>query len=152
LSKNAADEKIWEAIYELVTPSTPPCRPEAYTGQTPRTTAKTSCPVNTSEYRGDFDVVLKKELHSSLYVDVARFFEAFFFGQVTDLKSMADINFHVRKGLDYTNASQILSADSMLDSTQTDPTQPDLIPPPVAGGSSAKGVQSSDGSGLVWCG
>jgi len=56
--KNAPDQEIWDNVRDLVK--------VAYSLQTPRK-GNTSSAVNTSEYRRDFDIVLKHELRSSLH-------------------------------------------------------------------------------------
>ncbi|OJD13569.1 hypothetical protein AJ78_05985 [Emergomyces pasteurianus Ep9510] len=70
------DETIWNKVYEAVTESTPPPRPVPSFRPTPLTN-NTSSIVNSSEYRIDFDPVLKEEL-GDLYVDVPGFYEKFF--------------------------------------------------------------------------
>jgi Fungal protein kinase len=52
---------------------------------------------NTSENRKHFDGALRDELDSSLYIDVPDFFDAFF-GEVTNLSSVADTVFRTCQG------------------------------------------------------
>ncbi|KAI9769851.1 MAG: hypothetical protein M1840_003845 [Geoglossum simile] len=83
----ASDADIWDAVYGLVTESTPPPRPLPYPNQTP-ISFNTGSLANTSEYRKHFDSALKDELDSSLRIDIPNFFDTFF-GELTNLESVA---------------------------------------------------------------
>ncbi|KAI9777129.1 MAG: hypothetical protein M1839_009085 [Geoglossum umbratile] len=83
----APDADIWDAVYGLVTESTPPPRPLPYPNQTP-ISFNTGSLANTSEYRKHFDGALKDELDSSLYIDIPNFFDTFF-GELMNLESVA---------------------------------------------------------------
>jgi hypothetical protein len=87
----APDADIWDAVYGLVTESTPPPRPLPYPNQTP-ISFNTGSLANTSEYRKHIDGALKDELDSSLYIDISNFFDTFF-GELTNLESVARVVF-----------------------------------------------------------
>ncbi|OJD23732.1 hypothetical protein ACJ73_04918 [Blastomyces percursus] len=70
------DEIIWDKVYEAVTESTPPPKPALPFHQTPLS-RNTSSIANSSEYRKDFDAVLKEEL-DSLYVGVPEVYDKLF--------------------------------------------------------------------------
>ncbi|KAI9856816.1 MAG: hypothetical protein M1813_008753 [Trichoglossum hirsutum] len=91
VTRNAPDVDIWDAVYSLVTESTPPPRLLPYSNRTP-ISFNTGSLANTSEYRKYFDGALKDELNSSLYVDVPGFYDTFF-GEVTGLQSLAEVVF-----------------------------------------------------------
>jgi hypothetical protein len=93
---NASDEAILDALYDLITESTPPPRQLPYPHQTP-ISFNTGSFVNTSENRKHFDGALRDELNSSLYIDVPGFFDAFF-GDVANLTSVADAVFRKCQG------------------------------------------------------
>ena len=83
----ARDADIWDAVYSLITESTPPPRPLPYPNETP-ISFNTGSLTNTSEYRKHFDNTLKDELDSSLHIDIPNFFDTFF-GELTSLESVA---------------------------------------------------------------
>lgn len=84
---NAPDAEIWNAVYDLVTHSTPPPRPLPNLDQTP-ISFNTGSFVNSSEYRKQVDEELKFELGSSLHTDLQDFYKTFF-GQVSGLEAAA---------------------------------------------------------------
>jgi Fungal protein kinase len=76
--EEAPDEEIWDIVDQLVTENTPPPRSPPYEKQTPSKPTSNLC--STTEGTEYIDIELKKELHSSLYVNVPGFFDAFFSG------------------------------------------------------------------------
>ncbi|KAL2005522.1 hypothetical protein VTN00DRAFT_2733 [Thermoascus crustaceus] len=73
----ASDTEIWNAVYDLVTETTPP-RPLPFLGQTP-ISRNTSSLYNSSEFRRYTNNVLREEL-GSIYVGIPGFYDAFFGG------------------------------------------------------------------------
>ncbi|KAI9761206.1 MAG: hypothetical protein M1840_002006 [Geoglossum simile] len=77
----APDADIWDAVYDLVTKSTPPPCPLPYPNRTP-ILFNTGSLANTYEYRKHFDGAMKDELNLSLYIDIPNFFDTFFGGLI----------------------------------------------------------------------
>jgi len=85
-----SDEVIWNRVFDAITESTPPPRPEPPIQQTPWL-RNTSSFANSSEHRKCVDDVLKEEL-GLMYVGIPGFYEAFF-GDVASLELAANAVF-----------------------------------------------------------
>ena len=86
---NAPDVEIWDTLYSLVTPTTPPPRPLPLPNldQTP-ISFNTGSIVDSSEHKKQVDKELDYELGGSLHIDLQDFHSTFF-GPVSGLETTA---------------------------------------------------------------
>jgi len=92
--KRAPDHDIWCAVYDLVSPATPPSTPRVAASSVQDTpfTYGSGAIHNTDEGRKYMDSVIKIEMKDHIYLDLPEFF-ATFFDSVDGLHSLVDAVF-----------------------------------------------------------
>ncbi|KAI5792366.1 hypothetical protein FPQ18DRAFT_409157 [Pyronema domesticum] len=90
----APDHDIWCAVYDLVTPTTPPITPRVTISSVPDTPHSFGSGTvhNTDEGRKYMDAVIENEMKHHIHLDLLEFFTAFF-DSVNGLPHLVDVVF-----------------------------------------------------------